>query len=87
MTGSRVRTPEPPVLRGLGSALFAPVDAASLVAFRIAFGVVMLKTSVEWAVGGVVQTSAERSFHFAYFGFGWADKRNKRGFTSENEWS
>jgi hypothetical protein len=52
--------------------LFAPVDIASLVCFRAAFGAIML-----WEVGRYVSHGwikryyIEPTFHFTYYGFGW----------------
>ncbi len=59
------------VRRALGC-LFAPVDIASLVFFRIAFGAVML-----WEVwryfnyGWIGAYYIDPVFHFSYYGFGW----------------
>jgi vitamin K-dependent gamma-carboxylase len=52
--------------------LFAPVDIASLVFFRIAFGVLML-----WEVwryfdyGWIRRDYIDPTHHFSYYGFGW----------------
>ncbi len=57
---------------GLVYRLFAPVDVASLVFFRIAFGLIML-----WEVfryfnyGWIGRYYIDPIFHFSYYGFGW----------------
>ncbi len=52
--------------------LFAPVDIASLVFFRIAFGVIMLSEVARYfAYGWIPAYWIEPSFHFTYLGFGW----------------
>lgn len=56
----------------LTSALFRPVDAASLAVFRVAFGAIMI-----WEVwrffhyGWIERYYIEPLFHFTYFGFEW----------------
>jgi hypothetical protein len=60
--------------RGAGKvgALFRPVDAASLAAFRILFGALMLVSVVRfWANGWIRDLYIAPSFHFHYFGFSW----------------
>jgi vitamin K-dependent gamma-carboxylase len=62
-----------PLTRGvfLGR-LFAPVDIASLVFFRIAFGVIMVWEVAKYFVHGWIRTYyIDPSFHFTYYGFGW----------------
>src|SRR5581483_3016534 len=50
----------------------APVDIASLAAFRILFGMVMAFGMVRFiAKGWVRELYVEPAFHFAYPGFGW----------------
>ncbi len=59
-------------VNALRSRLFAPVDIAFLVLFRIAFGGIML-----WQVwryfdyGWIQRYYIDPLFHFSYFGFGW----------------
>lgn len=56
----------------LSERLFARVDIASLVYFRIAFGAIMLKEL--WRLfgdGWIERNWIEPRFHFTYFGFGW----------------
>jgi hypothetical protein len=59
-------------VRSLQSALLAPVDSASLVFFRVMFGLIML-----WEVyryfdqNRVVRYYIEPEFYFTYYGFGW----------------
>jgi len=51
---------------------FEPVDAASLVAFRIAFGLLMFVEVVRYfAYGWIDSYFIIPTFHFSYFGFGW----------------
>jgi vitamin K-dependent gamma-carboxylase-like protein len=51
---------------------FEPVDAASLVAFRIAFGILMFVEVVRYfAYGWIDSYFIVPTFHFTYFGFGW----------------
>src|SRR5437667_2997078 len=52
--------------------LFAPVDIAPLVWFRIAFGVIMLWEVGRYFVYGWISSDfIEPIFHFTYYGFGW----------------
>jgi hypothetical protein len=52
--------------------LFDRVDGASLAAFRIAFGAVMLYECLAYLAKGMVRAQfVEPSFHFGYLGFGW----------------
>jgi len=61
-------------LRHLRDRLFAPVDIASLVVFRIAFGVIMM-----WEVwryfdkGWIARSYLEPDFLFKYGGFAWVE--------------
>lgn len=68
-TGSRpARTP----LAELRERLRAPVDAASLAAFRILFGLVMAWESWRYFHHDWVRwLYVEPTFHFTYYGFGW----------------
>jgi hypothetical protein len=51
---------------------FAPVDIASLVWFRIAFGAVMIWEVVRYFQKGWIPAYyIEPEFHFTYYGFGW----------------
>lgn len=53
-------------------ALETPVDAASLGALRIAFGVVMAVAIVRFAaMGWIDELYVRPSFHFTFWGFGW----------------
>jgi vitamin K-dependent gamma-carboxylase len=61
-------------LRRLGYGLFQPVDGASLAAFRIMFGAIMMWEvyryfSHDW----IHRYWVEPSFHFTYHGFGWVE--------------
>ncbi len=52
---------------GLGARLCAPVDNASLVFFRLAFGLLMLWNVVRYiVVGRVNEYYVEPGFHFKY---------------------
>ncbi len=52
--------------------LFAPVDIASLVAFRIAFGTLICAEMLRYLLKGYVTTLwVKPTFHFKYYGFGW----------------
>ncbi|MEE8043421.1 MAG: HTTM domain-containing protein [Pseudomonadales bacterium] len=56
----------------LKSALFRQVDSSSLVAFRVAFGAIMLWEVKRYLVlGRVARYWIEPSFHFTYPFFGW----------------
>jgi hypothetical protein len=65
-------TPPSAVWRKLWARLIAPVDIASLVYFRIVFGMIML-----WEVwryfdlGRIERYYMEPQFYFTYFGFDW----------------
>jgi hypothetical protein len=51
---------------------FEPVDAASLVAFRIAFGILMCVEVIRFfAYGWIDRYFIVPTFHFTYFGFWW----------------
>ena len=51
---------------------FEPVDAASLVAFRIAFGILMSVDVLRYFLHGWIERYyIFPTFHFTYFGFGW----------------
>ncbi len=56
----------------VSSRLFAPVDIAALVYFRIAFGALMLWEVIRYfANGWITRYYVEPSFHFTYYGFDW----------------
>jgi hypothetical protein len=58
--------------RQLESRLFESVDVASLAAFRVAFGVIMLSEVWRYFHNDWIQRYyVEPTFHFAYYGFGW----------------
>jgi vitamin K-dependent gamma-carboxylase len=59
-----------------GRRLFAflgePVDIASLVAFRVLFGLLMLASVVRfWQRGWIEELYIEPAYHFTYWGFSW----------------
>ncbi len=78
MPGARVDE-----LSDAGAKLFAPVDAASLVVFRVAFGLLMTWEAVRHlAFGWVRRDYVEPSLHFTYFGFEWVRPASATGMTA-----
>lgn len=66
------RKMQPPRSRPSASRLFAPIDIASLVYFRIAFGGIMLWEVYRYlAYGRIARYFLVPEFHFKYLGFGW----------------
>ncbi|MHC4852503.1 MAG: HTTM domain-containing protein [Planctomycetota bacterium] len=62
------------MLRTWATRLHAPVDNASLVFFRLAFGLLMLWNTARYImVGRVEKYYVEPTFHFKYFGFEWVE--------------
>src|SRR5438270_1260220 len=60
------------VLSNLERKLFAPIDVASLVFFRIAFGLLMLwMIKLAWSLDRISQWWIEPPFLFKYAGFSW----------------
>lgn len=54
------------------NALFEEVDAASLVFFRVAFGLIMLIECWRfWSHGWIARHYIDPDFFFKYYGFGW----------------
>ena len=52
--------------------LFAPVSNASLVVFRVAFGILMMWEVLNYfRYGWIASDWTEPAFHFTYPGFGW----------------
>ncbi len=77
---SRSRRPFP-VIRGasLGH-LFAPIDIASLVFFRIAFGVLMLwEVWIQFSNGLIQRNYIDPTYHFTYYGFSWVQPWSGNG--------
>lgn len=65
-----------------GAKLFAPVDAAGLVVFRVAFGLLLTWEAVRHlAFGWVERDFVDPSFHFAFFGFEWVRPASATGMT------
>lgn len=61
-------------IRSLQQRLFAPIDAASLVCFRIAFGLVMAWDMYGFLSHGKVDFHfVEPVFYFKYLGFSWVE--------------
>src|SRR5688500_4189913 len=57
---------------GLTRRLFAPIDIASLVLFRVAFGLLMTWEAVRYLVNGWVRRDfVEPALHFTFYGFDW----------------
>src|SRR5687768_987757 len=49
-----------------------PVDIASLVAFRVIFGLMMLVSVVRfWQRGWIEELYIQPAYHFTYWGFEW----------------
>lgn len=74
----RARTPfiqgEGGLLRALGRRARAPVDAASLAVFRIAFGLLMLAGTIRFAARGWIDALyVAPEFHFHYWGLGFVE--------------
>lgn len=62
----------PTLLRGRLAALSVPVDIASLVAFRVIFGLVMLASVIRfWLRGWIHDLYIQPAHHFTYWGFDW----------------
>lgn len=60
--------------RPLLDRLFAPIDIASLVFFRIAFGAIMPWEVVRYFDHGRIRRYwIEPAYHFKYFSFEWVD--------------
>ncbi|MEE9395385.1 MAG: HTTM domain-containing protein [Methylococcales bacterium] len=56
----------------LNKRLFAPIDASSLVVFRIGFGIIMLWEVIRyWSAGRISRYYIDPQFYFKYYGFEW----------------
>ena len=70
---------------GCGSlykALFAPVDAASTVVFRISVGLVIAWLGIDYiVVGRAYELYVKPDFHFTYYGFDWVEPFPLHGMT------
>jgi len=65
---------EPSLRARIDEALFRPVDNASLIAFRIFFGALMLASVVRfWAYGWIRDIYIAPPFHFHWLGFSWLE--------------
>ncbi len=61
-----------PALSRIESRLFRPIDPASLAAFRVLFGLLMLVSAGRFfANGWIDRFFVQPSFHFKYWGFSW----------------
>jgi vitamin K-dependent gamma-carboxylase len=59
-------------LQRVRAALAAPVDAASLVAFRVGYGAAMLFATVRfWQKGWITDHYVDKAHTFSYWGFAW----------------
>lgn len=68
----RAQRSAPVVARRLLAFLREPVDIASLVAFRVIFGLMMLASVVRfWQRGWIDELYIEPAYHFTYWGFSW----------------
>ncbi len=64
--------PTPTLMQILAERAFEPRDAASLVFFRVTFGLILLWEAIRFFVNGLIDTVyLEPRFHFTYLGFGW----------------
>ncbi|MDB4972254.1 MAG: Vitamin K-dependent gamma-carboxylase [Myxococcaceae bacterium] len=69
------------VLRELGDKLRAPIDAASLIAFRCLFGLLMFGAIVRtWQKGIVAHAFVEPSYFFPYYGLSWVRSPGLHGY-------
>ncbi|MDQ3304311.1 MAG: HTTM domain-containing protein [Actinomycetota bacterium] len=60
--------------------LFAPVDIASLVFFRIAFGVLMLwEVWIQFDNGLIQRNYIDPTYHFTFYGFSWVQPWSGNG--------
>ena len=76
--GRRKKVSDDPAVSGrrerLRRALMRPVDGASLAAFRIMFGLLMLWQAAEFLWGGLLELRfLDPLFFFKYYGFGWLE--------------
>ena len=64
--------PKTPLMQILSEHAFEPRDAASLVFFRVTFGLILLWEAIRFFVNGLIDSVyLEPRFHFTYLGFGW----------------
>jgi vitamin K-dependent gamma-carboxylase len=74
-TGDPARVSEAGAASSLGpalAALFRPVDAAGLAAFRVLFGLLMLTSTLRFFFHGWIDDFfVAPQFHFKYWGFAW----------------
>ena len=67
-------TPRASLRQRIVDPLFEEVDAASLVFFRVAFGVIMLVECWRfWAHGWIARYFVDPDFYFKYYGFEWVE--------------
>lgn len=60
------------LMKILSERAFEPRDAASLVFFRVTFGLILLWEATRFFVNGLIDSVyLEPRFHFTYLGFGW----------------
>lgn len=60
--------------------LFTPVDGASVVVFRIGFGLVMVWLGIDYLVAGrAYELYVKPDFHFTYYGFDWVQPFSLNG--------
>ena len=59
-------------MTSLAAWLVSPVDAASMVAFRFVFGLIVAYLGTDYIVVGRVEALyVNPAFHFTYYGFDW----------------
>jgi vitamin K-dependent gamma-carboxylase len=67
-----VLTPAVPITDRLLGWAFAPVDIASLVVFRVGFGLIAVWWAIDYVVRGRMRVAyIEPRFHFTFYGFDW----------------
>ncbi len=62
----------PTRMQNIAEQAFKPCDVASLVFFRVSFGLILLWEATRFFVNGLIdRVYLEPKFHFTYLGFGW----------------
>jgi vitamin K-dependent gamma-carboxylase len=71
---------QPPLMNRLWEWLLAPRDIAALVAFRVAFGLLVTVSATRFLAYGWVDTLfVQPKFRFTYWGFGWVPELSGPG--------
>ncbi|MCB9705517.1 MAG: HTTM domain-containing protein [Myxococcales bacterium] len=72
--------PRPGALEALRARLGRPIDAASLAAFRVLFGLLMLGSTIRFAARGWIDALyVAPELHFHYWGLGWVEPLSALG--------